>query len=379
MFREGSSNSTGSRNQAEFKRRFIVLTLTENCNLDCVYCYEKAKTKAVMDIQVAKDALEHEFNNSDGFDEIEIDLFGGEPTLCKEFIVELVNWTYQRKFNKPALFFLETNGTLIHGEFKTWLLGHRNHVNVGLSLDGTPETHNTNRSNSYSRIDVDFFAKHYPEQAVRMTINSSTVSNLSNDVIYLHRLGFRKIDASFACGIDWSASGLTEDLRRELENLCDYYLTHPEVRECSIFDMHLPDLLQKEEKVQKRCGTGTSMVSIATDGKRYPCHTFQPNTTANPVALGRIDFGKIEDFRDLECSNCILEPACPTCYGINHHLHGDILRRDKQFCRVMKIRALAVSYLRAKQIEKGLEKMEPAELYQTIKAIQMVQTEFPEV
>jgi hypothetical protein len=33
----------------ERKRKFVVLTVTERCNLDCVYCFEKAKTSAVMD------------------------------------------------------------------------------------------------------------------------------------------------------------------------------------------------------------------------------------------------------------------------------------------------------------------------------------------
>ena len=53
-----------------------MLTITENCNLDCVYCYEKVKSKKVMDLQVAKNAIEREFNNSEGVDEIEIDLMG---------------------------------------------------------------------------------------------------------------------------------------------------------------------------------------------------------------------------------------------------------------------------------------------------------------
>jgi len=288
----------------------------------------------------------------------------------------LVEWTYAAKFKKPFVFYLVTNGTLVHGEFQDWLLKNKNHVYVGLSLDGTPETHNKNRSNSYSKIDLDFFVKNYPEQGVRMTINSDTINNLSNDITYLHSLGFSKVDAAFASGINWNIDKVKNKLKEELSTLCDYYLENPKVRECSIFDIYLPTFLKKEKNIQKWCGTGTSMVSIAVDGKKYPCQTFQPNTTSKPVELGDIDFSKIEDFSDPECSNCILESACPNCYGLNYVTNNDMFKRDKQMCILMKIRVLAVSYLKAKLIEKGLKEMEPAEVYQTIKAIQIIQSEF---
>lgn len=358
------------------RRKFVVLTVTERCNLNCAYCFEGAKSEKTMDLRIAKQAIENEFVNSDGFDEIEIDLFGGEPTLCKEFLIEIVKWVEERKFEKPALFFIETNGTQVHGDFQDWLLKRKHYVVVGLSLDGTPETHNMNRSNSYEKIDVAFFTKHYPDQAVRLTVHSRTVGRLCEDVMHLHSLGFQNIDASIACGIEWETGNAIEELKRELGKLCKYYLEHPELKECSLFGMHLPDILHRGNKLSQRCGAGTNMVSIGTDGRKYPCHTFQPNTTTTPVELGEIDFGNIEDFRDPECSDCLLEPVCPTCYGINHRTSGDILNRDKEYCRVVKIRALATSYLRGKQLEKGSLKMNPAELFHTTKAVKLVQKEF---
>ena len=129
--------------------------------------------------------------------------------------------------------------------------------------------------------------------------------------------------------------------------------------------------------MRKWCGTGQDTFSVAVDGKKYPCQMFQPNSVTHPVELGKIDFGAITDFSDPACADCVLEPICPNCYGMNYHATGDILKREKSLCKVMKIRVLAISYLRAKQIENGvLEKISPAEIYQTIKAIKMVQREF---
>jgi len=367
-----------NKNEAKPRRKVVMLTLTENCNLSCVYCFEKAKTKKVMDIQIAKDAIKFEFQNSEGFDEIEIDLFGGEPTLCIDVIKELVEWTYNQSFSKPYIFFLETNGTLVHGEFQKWLQSNKEYVRAGISLDGTPETHNKNRSNSYKDIDIDFFRKTYPNQSVRMTINSKTINNLSNDIIHLHDLGFEEVIATFAFGIDWDLNNVKHFLIIELEKLCDFYLEHPELKECSIFDMDLSKVLQKDKSIEKWCGTGTSMISYAIDGSKYPCQVFQPNTLPEFQAknLCEIDIRQITDFCDPECSTCKIESICPTCYGMNYIQTGNFLTKDKQLCEIVKIRAMATSYLRAKQIEIGIKKFSPNVMFQTIEAIKMIQNTF---
>jgi len=362
----------------ELKRKIVMLTLTENCNLDCVYCFEKAKTKKVMDIQVAKEAVAFEFQNSEGFDEIEIDLFGGEPTLCKNVIKELVEWTNLQNFSKPYVFFLETNGTNVHGEFQDWLLSNRDFVWTGLSLDGTPETHNKNRSNSYDKIDVDFFVKTYPGQSVRMTIYRETLQNLSKDIKHLHDLGFLEVAATFAFGIEWNGVNVIHLLKKELRKLCDYYLDNPHLKECSIFDMHLPEIVRKEKKVSKWCGSGTHMVSYGIDGVSYPCQTFQQNTTLDKksITLSEIDFNISCENIDSECLNCVLESICPSCYGMNYVKEGNIYKRDKELCEVVKCRALATSYLKSKKIERDSSRMKPNEVYQTLCAIKIIQKQF---
>ncbi len=273
---------------------------------------------------------------------------------------------------------MDTNGTLIHGEFKRWLLDNKQFVYAGLSLDGTPETHNKNRSNSYSKIDIDFFLKNYPDQSVRMTINRETIANLSNDIIHLHNLGFKEVIATFAHGIKWEVEKIRDILEIELAKLCNFYLENPTLKECSIFEMNLIDILNQEGKVKKWCGTGTSMVSIGIDGTKYPCHTFQPGTTDDEKAikLGEIDFDSIDAFGDPECINCIIEPICPNCYGMNYVKNGNIFTRDKELCEIVKIRAVATSFLLGQQLERGIKTISPSDLYKTIKSIKKIQNNF---
>lgn len=370
-----SSNHDISTRKTEKKRKLVVLTLTEDCNLNCDYCFQKNKTHKFMDIQIAKNAITNEFNNSDGFDEIEIDLFGGEPMLRKSLIKELVEWTYVQEFEKPYLFFLDTNGTLVDDKFKKWLQKKKEYVIAGISLDGMPETHNKNRSGSYNKIDIDFFVNTYPNQSVRMTIHNKTKETLCEDVIHLHKLGFREVTATFAYGVDWDIENLSSILGDQLKLLSDFYLEHPEIKECSIFDMNLPSVLASKKEIKKWCGTGTSMIAYGVDGTKYPCHVFQSNTTglSNEVSFSELDFSKVVDFCDPECASCILEQICPNCYGMNYVERGDIFKRDKGMCEIIKARALATSYLIAHKIERNNKQSSPAELYQTIKAIKKVQ------
>lgn len=327
-----------------------------------------------MSLEKAKDIITFEFENSTTFDEIEFDLFGGEPTLRKNFIIEIVEWTKNMDFNKPFIFYIDTNGTLINGDFKNWLIQNKEFVWVGLSLDGSPETHNINRSNSYYDIDISFFISNYPGQSVRMTINDLTINNLSKDIIHLHNLGFSEITATFANGINWVYDKIKDNLISELKTLIIFYMENPKLKVCSIFDMQLPEILKGNEPVSKWCGCGTNMISYTADGLSYPCHTFQPNTTGCNQAI-IIDFNSINNFRDEECKNCIIERICSNCYGINLNERKNILSKDKRMCEIHKTRALATSMLLCKQIENETKQFEPNELYQIIEAIEFIQSE----
>lgn len=372
----GAQDAPKEQAGASSCRKIVVLTLTERCNLACVYCFESAKTQAVMTEDVAKAAIEYEFTHSEGFDEIEFDLFGGEPTLRFDLVRELVRWTCAADFGLPYLFFLETNGTLVHGEVQEWLQNHKHHIYAGLSLDGTPLTHNKNRNNSYDDIDIEFFATTYPDQSVRMTIYPDTVGNLASDIAHLHSLGFRDVVATFAHGPRWDSSAILARLGHQLAVLADYYLGRPDQRECSIFDVALSRV--GKSRVDKWCGSGSTMVSYGVDGRRYPCHTFQGNTTGSKRALtcSELDFSAFDDFSDPECNACPLEAVCPNCYGMNYVRTGNVLTRDKTLCDVTRLRALATSYLRGQKIARGLNISCSAEMVHVIEGIRIVQSTY---
>jgi len=275
-----------------------------------------------------------------------------------------------------VVFFVDTNGTLVHGDIQDWLLCNE-HIRVGLSLDGTPTTHNSNRSNSYDLIDIEFFVNNYPAQPVRATIYQNSLSTLSDDIIHLHSLGF-KVTASFALGVDWSIDQVKTKFMSELKKLIDYYICNPQIDPCSLFKTGYLRLYE-DRKMAKWCGFYSDMVAINVDGAEFPCQSFQSNTTGSSPNIPLPDFSKVEDWSDPECADCLIANLCPTCYGINHLRTGNVTTRDKSMCDIRKIMALANTNFTARLLENGRLSLSGSELALTVQAIKDIQKSYSEI
>lgn len=328
------------------RTKTIALTLTERCNLNCVYCYEHDKDYTVMSLDTAKNAIEKHFVDSDAYDEIEINFHGGEPFLEFDRLKEISEWVWQQQWPKPYHMFATTNGTVITTAIKDWLIKHRSQFIVGLSLDGTKAMHDINRSSSYSYIDRDFFLRNWPYQGVKMTISPFTVSALAEGVKELHSFGFI-VNANPALGVDWNQSSLLNAYASQLRILADFYLDHPNITPCSLFNMNLTMVSNAVTNLSpKWCGTGKHMVAISPENTEYPCHAFMPSVNfGNITDRNAWDLLKKSDFQDIRCKDCILKHQCATCYGMNLFERGSIEKRDENYCKLNKIRAIANSYL----------------------------------
>lgn len=349
-------------------RKNVSLVITQNCNLDCVYCYEGIKSKKVMTFEKAFSIVEDYLSSSStAFDECIIDIFGGEPFTNFLLIKQLCEAVWDKKWKKPYLFNTTTNGTLVHGEIKDWLFANRHRFYASISLDGTKEMHDLNRSNSFSRIDIPFFQNTWGNPSVKMTISNETLPFLSEGVMFIHSLGFI-IHNNFAYGIDRSSPHNIDILNIELRKLIEYYLKHPEIQPCSLLDMKIEYQINEQKKW---CGTGTHMVAYDVDGIDYPCSTFLPISIGTEKAkLSReIDFSMIENLVDPKCKECVIRSVCPTCYGSNYAESGEIYIKNDQLCQLTKVQALAVSYLKSKRIliNNNLESLEGKD-YLTVKA-----------
>lgn len=293
-----------------------------------------------------------------------------------EKIVALHDYLSSREWPKKWISIITTNGTLIHGEIKRWLFSHRETVQVALSVDGTPNMHNINRSNSYDLIDFNFFIKTH--SVVKMTVSTKTLPCLSEGIIHLHNLGFRVVTSNLAFGIDWSDNENLSIFATELRKLADFYIKNPQVRPADIMDMRVDAINpQSRNYASRHCGAGVEMVAYELDGSSYPCHTFSPVSVGEDIARKSRDLtfeSEISiDCFDEKCQNCLLDNVCPNCYGINFSTTGNMYSKDDSFCRMTKVQFLANAYFKHMQYLDGMLKLTTEEEYRLLNNINLIQ------
>ena len=122
------------KNQSRFGPSLCV---TRDCNLSCVYCYQKHDSNARMTLDTAKRCIDWIFNNvPSGISDVEIDFIGGEPLLEFDLIKEIIKYTCSKSQEYKYIFFATTNGTFLSSEMKSWFTAHKDCFWLGLRLDG---------------------------------------------------------------------------------------------------------------------------------------------------------------------------------------------------------------------------------------------------
>jgi len=134
----------------------LTLCVTEECNFACKYCIysdvyanSRNSSKKKMSFSTARKAIDYFANllyNGRKFNpkrEFSIAFYGGEPLLNFHLIKKCVEYVKQ---NYPDLGFhyaITTNGSLLNGERRAFLL--ENHFSIAVSLDGPEDDQNRNR------------------------------------------------------------------------------------------------------------------------------------------------------------------------------------------------------------------------------------------
>lgn len=375
-----------AKNSKTKKPRFSPsLCVTHQCNLDCVYCYQNHDAHSRMSIETAHHCLDWIFNNvPEGMEDVEIGFIGGEPLLEFPLMRDAVEYTMSRPRAHKYIFYATTNGTLLTPEIKEWCIRHKDVFVLALSLDGNKETHDHNRSNSFDRIDLDFFRDTYPNQSVKMTLTEFSLPRLAANVKFVHQKGFKYIGGVNLCegDYDWGKNELVAVLKQQLKELSDYYVEHDDLPLNQMFDRHLDLCESKNRTARKWCGIGDGAIFFDVDGRRYPCPFATPMSfdSREMDDILRTDFRDPEVFIDQECFNsCYIYPICPTCAAANYLTEKTFSRRDKRRCRIQKIITLFAADILARRIIKNPKIMSQEKAYFTVQAIKKIRAQYAEL
>lgn len=327
----------------EHKTKTIMLLVTYKCNLHCSYCYEPKTDGFSMNEDKAKRFITEQIALLDEeYDSVEIQFMGGEPLLEFSLIKRISEWLWSIPMEKKLMvLFAPTNGTLLTDEMKIWFTKNKERFNLGLSFDGDMNMQNKNRSESYCKVDLNYFVKTWPEQSVKMTISPETISNLSNGVVFLHNAGFRYISTDLAMGpsVKWTKESL-KIYQTELKKLVNFYIDNPQFIPFSMLRLDVLSVNQRKNDSVKTCSCGEKMICVDWTGKTYACHLFSPVTISMEKAIegnNRYDFKNHAQFNVGVCFKCILNAICNHCYGMNYICSDDINKPSSFHCSAFKL------------------------------------------
>lgn len=350
-------------------RKHIFLSITERCNLNCVYCFEKSKRKDVMSFEKAIEIIEREMYDEET-DDLDIDFMGGEPFLEFDLIKRICEYVWSRKWPIKYRFTAATNGTLVHGTIKDWLRAHNTQFLCFLSIDGIKEAHDINRTNSFDRIDVKFFRDVWPNRKAKMLCSKESLRYLAESVKYLHSLGFPEIELKLAYSFDWRDEEKMKLLIEQYKILCDYYVEHIEYKPVSLLNMDMAELNYAGKTIKKWCTCGIETCSYEMDGTKFPCRYYQDLVRYNKVNLEEmwnVDYYNIQETLKGKCRQCLLRDLCRTCYAYNMDSYGDYGIKNDYSCHMTKISAYYSAKIILGRYEKSKEKVTDMKVVHRVK------------
>ena len=167
----------------------IIIKLTTNCNLNCVYCSEGTKEKSLFLPQEIFYKLVDELPQLTEFTEdkkIDFLFHGGEPMLYgREGLLNLINYAKTNLTDIEIKFSMQTNGTLIDEEWIKFF--KENSISIGISLDGYQEIHDTNRKTKSGEPTAEKIIKNI-ELLKKEGINIGTLMVLNSQNVDIEKL-----------------------------------------------------------------------------------------------------------------------------------------------------------------------------------------------
>ena len=353
----------------------VCLNIIHGCNLRCKYCFadegEYNGHKGVMSVETAKKAIDYVVKRSGPRRNIEIDLFGGEPTMIMDKVKEIIAYARENEkaWKKNIRFTMTTNATLLTEEMMDFM--DKEMGNIILSLDGRKEVNDNVRikvdgSGSYDdilpnikrMIEKRDKSKHY---YVRGTFTGAN-TDFYEDVKAMVNEGFREISIEPVVLEKGHFLELKEEHLPEIfENYDKLYnemaRRKKEGDEFNFYHFNID--LNGGPCVYKRisgCGAGFEYVAITPQGEVYPCHQF---VGKEEFKLGSIyddtydaelgkKFKKAHIYNKPKCRECWARFYCSGgCQANNFAFNGDMNIPYEIGCKMQKKRIECAIALKA--------------------------------
>lgn len=354
----------------------VCLNIIHGCNLRCKYCFadegEYNGHKGVMSLETAKKAIDYVVKRSGPRRNIEIDLFGGEPTMIMDTIKEIIKYARdnEKEWKKNIRFTMTTNATLLNDDMMDFM--DKEMGNIILSLDGRKCVNDNVRikvdcSGSYDDILPNIkkmIEKRTPGKMyyVRGTFTRAN-TDFYEDVMAMVNEGFKEVSIEPVVLENGHPLSLrNEDLPEIMKNYDKLYedmvrRKREGTDEYKFYHFNVD--LNGGPCVYKRisgCGAGFEYVAITPQGEVYPCHQF---VGKEEYKLGSIyddtynadlgkKFKKAHIYNKPKCRDCWARFYCSGgCQANNVNFNGDMNIPYEIGCAMQKKRIECAIALKA--------------------------------
>ena len=331
-----------------YSRFGLTLMVTHGCNMRCSYCYNGPCYEKTMSIETGRKAIDRSVASLRQSGRLELGFFGGEPLLESDLVLALIKHARaQTQKNGLELFLtVTTNGTVTRD--KAWQIMMIPNLDLAVSIDGHPQTHDRNRLFSNGRGSCSEVLKTISRlidagkdlKAVTV-VRPENERTLDDEILFLRSLGIRRIELSLDIWTQWDAKArsyleemIGQCARLWIDGLPEFGLNW--------FDDKAAMLTRGVQVKTCRCGFGKGDISVAPSGNLYPCERLigddkGPNTTRldGDVFDGEdFLFGPGRDVRTAEpCLSCGIKEACNTSCGCcNYVRSSDVGEPDNLLC-----------------------------------------------
>lgn len=356
----------------------MCLHITHDCNLGCRYCFAQEGRyhggRALMSLEVGRKALDYLVRNSGNRRNLEVDFFGGEPTMNFEVVRQLVAYgrSLEEANNKKFRFTLTTNGILLNDDILEF--ANKEMANVVLSIDGRKEVNDYMRPTRNGKSSYDIILPKFKKVAesrnqtnyyVRGTFTHHNL-DFSKDVLHLADQGFEQISVEPVVASPQEDYAIREeDLPRifeEYDKLAAELVRRKKAGNGFNFFHFMIDL-NGGPCVAKRlsgCGSGCEYLAVTPWGDFYPCHQF---VGEEKFLMGNVDEGITRtDIRDQfkacnvyskeKCKNCFARFFCSGgCAANSYKFHGDINNAYDIGCEMQRKRVECAIMIKAAMSE----------------------------
>lgn len=354
----------------------VCLNIIHGCNLRCKYCFadegEYNGHKGVMSIETAKKAIDYVVKRSGPRRNIEIDLFGGEPTMIMDTVKEIIKYARdnEKEWKKNIRFTMTTNATLLNDDMMDFM--DKEMGNIILSLDGRKSVNDNVRikvdgSGSYDDILPNIkkmVEKRTPGKMyyVRGTFTRAN-TDFYEDVMAMVNEGFKEVSIEpVVLEKGHPLSLRNEDLPEIMKNYDKLYedmVRRKREGKDEYKFYHFNVDLNGGPCVYKRisgCGAGFEYVAITPQGEVYPCHQF---VGKEEYKLGSIyddtydadlgkKFKKAHIYNKPKCRDCWARFYCSGgCQANNVSFNGDMNIPYEIGCAMQKKRIECAIALKA--------------------------------